>query len=110
MTPKPRSAEYFDRWYADKSAAPQVGEIMNRHLGLLDLACGRAWYGLEIAARAGARLIGVDFSAEAVRQAGERARLHHRDAEFKTGDLTASLRSLGYVDGLRRVMAAATAP
>src|SRR5258708_28365662 len=87
MTPKPRSAEYFDGWYADKAAAPQVAEIMNRNLGLppdalagivpamaideiaeglrlkpgdvlLDLACGRAWYGLEIAATTGARLIG----------------------------------------------------
>ena len=119
MTPKPRSAEHFDGWYAAKADAPQVAEIMNRHLGLppeaqagivpalaideiagdlrlrpgdllLDLACGRAWYGLEIAARAGARLIGVDFSAEAVRQAGQQARLQHRDAEFRTGDLTAS--------------------
>jgi SAM-dependent methyltransferase len=120
MTPKPRSAEYFDGWYAAKSAAPQVGEIMNRNLRLppdalagivpavaideiaqelrlksgdvlLDLACGRAWYGLEITARAGARLIGIDFSAEAVRQAGEQARLRNRDdAEFQTGDLTAS--------------------
>ena len=80
MTPKPRSAEYFDGWYADKSTAPQVADIMNRNLGLppdaqagscprwrstrsprelrlkpgdvlLDLACGRAWYGLEITAR-----------------------------------------------------------
>jgi predicted TPR repeat methyltransferase len=33
---------------------------------LLDLACGRGGYGLEIAARAGGRLVGVDFSAEAV--------------------------------------------
>ena len=120
MTPKPRSAEYFDGWYADKSDAPQVGEIMNRNLGLppdalagivpavaldeiagelrlkpgdvlLDLACGRGWYGLEITARAGARLIGVDFSAEAVRQAGQQARLRNRDdAEFQTGDLAAS--------------------
>jgi SAM-dependent methyltransferase len=120
MTPKPRSAEYFDGWYADKAAEPQVAEIMNRNLGLppdavagsvpgeavgeiaeelrlnpgdvlLDLACGRAWYGLEIAARAGAKLIGVDFSAEAVRQAAEQARQRRRDdAEFQTGDLTAS--------------------
>jgi SAM-dependent methyltransferase len=120
MTPKPRSAEYFDGWYADKSDTPQVAEIMNRNLGLppdalagivpavaidemagelrlkpgdvlLDLACGRAWYGLEITARTGARLIGVDFSAEAVRQAGQQARLRNRDdAEFRTGDLTAS--------------------
>ena len=37
---------------------------------LLDLACGRGGYGLEIAGRTGARLVGVDFSAEAVRQAG----------------------------------------
>lgn len=119
-TPKPRSAEYFDGWYASKSDAPQVAEIMNRNLGLppdalagivpavaideiaaelrlkpgdvlLDLACGRAFYGLEITARAGARLIGVDFSAEAVRQAAEQARLRNRDdAEFQTGDLTAT--------------------
>jgi SAM-dependent methyltransferase len=120
MTPKPRSAEYFDGWYANKSDAPQVAEIMNRNLSLppdalagivpavaideiagelrlkpgdvlLDLACGRAWYGLEITARAGARLIGVDFSAEAVRQAAAQAGRGNRDdAEFQTGDLTAS--------------------
>ena len=120
MTPKPRSAEYFDGWYADKAAAPQVQQIMNRHLELppdalagvvaavaidemaeqlrltpsdvlLDLACGRGWYGLQIAARTGARLIGVDFSAEAVRQAREQATVRgNRDAEFRTGDLTAS--------------------
>jgi SAM-dependent methyltransferase len=119
VTPKPRSAEHFDQWYANMAVSPQVGEIMNRHLGfppgalagvvaaegideiagqlrlkpgdvLLDLACGRAWYGLEIAGRTGARLIGVDFSAEAVRQAGEQARLRDREAEFRTGDLTAS--------------------
>ncbi len=33
-TPKPRSAEYFDGWYANKSDSPQVAEIMNRNLGL----------------------------------------------------------------------------
>jgi hypothetical protein len=32
---------------------------------LVDLACGRGGYGLEIAGRTGARLVGVDFSAEA---------------------------------------------
>src|SRR5580692_12483214 len=99
-TPKPRSPEYFDGWYADKADTTQVAEIMNRHMGLppdaqagsvpsmaigeivealrlqpddvlLDLACGRGWYGLEVAVTAGARLIGVDFSAEAVRQAAD---------------------------------------
>jgi SAM-dependent methyltransferase len=118
-TPKPRSPEYFDGWYADKADTTQVAEIMNRHMGLppdaqagsvpsmaiseivealrlqpddvlLDLACGRGWYGLEVAARAGARLIGVDFSAEAVRQAADQARARGSDAEFMVGELTAS--------------------
>jgi cyclopropane fatty-acyl-phospholipid synthase-like methyltransferase len=39
---------------------------------LLDLACGRGGYGLEIAARAGARLTGIDFSAEAEPDAAAR--------------------------------------
>ena len=33
MPPKPRSAEYFDGWYADQAATPAVAEIMNRHMG-----------------------------------------------------------------------------
>lgn len=36
---------------------------------LLDLACGRGGYGLEVARRTGARLVGVDFSGVALRQA-----------------------------------------
>jgi SAM-dependent methyltransferase len=118
MPPAPRSAAYFDGWYADKSAAPAVAQIMNRHMGfpedvragvvaaeaiteiarelrlnpgetLLDLACGRGAYGLLIARDAGARVIGVDFSATAVREAGEQAvRLWADEAEFLVGDLT----------------------
>jgi SAM-dependent methyltransferase len=114
------SAEYFDDWYADMVAAPVKDEIEQRHLGLpphllstsllgwdgiaevvdelrlspddtlLDLACGRGGYGLEIAARTGARLVGVDFSAEAVRQAAEQAARLGRAAEFRTGDLAAT--------------------
>ena len=82
MPPKPRSAEYFDGWYADRVATPAVDEIMNSHMGfppdmragvvpaeaipelaeelrltpgstLLDLACGRGAYGLLIARKAG---------------------------------------------------------
>jgi len=83
------SAEYFDGWYADMVATPVKDEIEQRHLGLpphllstsllgwdgiaevvdalrlspgdtlLDLACGRGGYGLEIAGRTGARLVGV---------------------------------------------------
>jgi ubiquinone/menaquinone biosynthesis C-methylase UbiE len=57
---------------------------------LLDLACGRGGYGLEIAARTGTRLVGVDFSAEAVRQARDQARRLGRTANFRTGDLAAT--------------------
>jgi hypothetical protein len=95
------SAEDLDGWYADMSGSPVKDEIQRRHLGLpphllstsllgraaiaevaealrlspgdtmLDVACGRGGYGLDIAARTGARLMRVDFSAEAVRQACE---------------------------------------
>jgi SAM-dependent methyltransferase len=113
-------AKYFDGWYADMTTSPVKDEIQQRHLGLpphllstsllgwegiaeaaaqlrlsaegtlVDLACGRGGYGLEIAARTGARLIGVDFSAEAVRQAGEQARRLGTAADFRVGDLTAT--------------------
>lgn len=114
------SAEYFDGWYAAMAAAAPNDEIAQRHLGLppsllstslltwdgiaevvealrlpagaslLDLACGRGGYGLEIAARTGARLIGVDYSAEAIRQARKNARGHGPSAQFQVGDLAAT--------------------
>ena len=114
------SATNFDGWYADMAGSPVKDEIMQRHLGLpshllstsllgwegiaevagalhlspgdrlLDLACGRGGYGLEIAARSGARLVGVDFSAEAVRQAREHARRWGQMADFRLGDLAAT--------------------
>jgi SAM-dependent methyltransferase len=113
-------AEYFDGWYADMTTSPVKDEIQQRHLGLpphllstsllgwagiaeavaalrlsaagtlVDLACGRGGYGLEVAARTGARLIGVDFSAEAVRQAREQARRLDATADFRVGDLAAT--------------------
>jgi SAM-dependent methyltransferase len=111
-------AAYFDRWYADMTGSAVKDEVVQRHLGLpphllstsllswdglaevtsalrlspgdvlLDLACGRGGYGLEIAARTGARLVGVDVSAEAVRQATARA--GSSSASFLRGDLTAT--------------------
>jgi SAM-dependent methyltransferase len=123
-TRSPLTAAYFDGWYADMVGSSVKDEIQQRHLGLpadllstsllswegiaevvaqlrlsrgdtlLDLACGRGGYGLEIAARTGARLVGVDFSAEAVRQASEQARRLGRTADFRTGDLAAT--GLGY--------------
>ena len=116
----PRSAEYFDGWYTDRVATPTVDEIMNRHMGfppdtragvvtaeaipeladelrltpgstLLDLACGRGAYGLLIAQKAGTSLIGVDFSAQALTEAGEQAaRMGVNKASFRTGELTAT--------------------
>jgi SAM-dependent methyltransferase len=114
------SAEDFDAWYADQAATPAVAAIMNRHLGfppqlragavaaeaipelaaelhlsrgdtLVDLACGRGAYGLLIAQRTGASLIGVDFSAQALAEAREQAaRLGTGDADFRVGDLMAT--------------------
>ena len=119
-TPPPRTAAYFDGWYADMVGSPVKDDILARHLGLppglmstsmlgwdgiaevvaalrlcagdtlLDLACGRGGYGLEIAVRTGARLLGVDFSAEAVRQARAGARRRGVVADFRIGDLAAT--------------------
>ena len=120
MPSKPRSAEYFDAWYADQTAMPTVAEIMSRHMGfppgtragvvaaeavpelvaelrlgpgstLLDLACGRGTYGLLVARQTGANLIGVDFSAHALIEAGEQATIMGvPSANFRVGDLTAT--------------------
>ncbi len=127
--PKPL-ADYFDAWYADMTAAPVKDQIQQRHLGLpphllstsllgwdgiaevtealrlsagetlLDLACGRGGYGLEIAARTGARLVGVDFSAEALRQAREHAARLGRQADFRLGDLAGTGLDPGSVDAV----------
>ena len=120
MPAKPRSAGYFDGWYADRGATPAVDEIMNRHMGfppgtragtvpaeaipelaeefgltpgdtLLDLACGRGAYGLLVARETGTSLVGVDFSAQALTQAREQAaRMGVSTAGFRTGELTAT--------------------
>jgi len=123
-------ADYFDGWYANMARSPAVDEITQRHLGLpphllstsllgwdgiaevvtalrlpssgllVDLACGRGGYGLEIAARAGAELVGIDFSAEALRQARELARQLGRAADFRVGDLAATGLESGSADGV----------
>jgi SAM-dependent methyltransferase len=133
-------AEYFDGWYADITGSPVKDEIQQRYLGLpphllstsllgwdgiaeaaaglrlfpggtlVDLACGRDGYGLEIAARTGARLIGVDFSAEAVRQAREQARRLGATAAFGIGDLAATGLDAGSADAVLCVDAIQFAP
>jgi ubiquinone/menaquinone biosynthesis C-methylase UbiE len=67
---------------------------------LVDLACGRGGYGLEIAARASVRLVGVDFSAAAVRQAREQARRRGATADFRIGDLAATGLDPGSADAV----------
>ena len=133
-------AEYFNGWYADMTGSPVKDQIQQRHLGLppgllstsllgwdgiaeatallrladggtlVDLACGRGGYGLEIAGRTGARLVGVDFSAEAVRQAGEHARRLGAAAEFRIGDLAATSLDTDSADAVLCVDAIQFAP
>jgi SAM-dependent methyltransferase len=75
-------------------AACELIEALGLRAGdvLLDLACGRGGWGLELARRSGARLIGVDWSTTALAL----ARLRASDlgmtalAEFRQGTLTAS--------------------
>ena len=130
---RPALAQYFDDWYAGMPESPVKDEIQQRHLGLpgylmstslltwagiaevtealrlspggtlLDLACGRGGYGLEIAARTGARLVGADFSAEAVRQArhqaGGQARHQAGRLDLKAGFAVADLAATGLGPG-----------
>jgi ubiquinone/menaquinone biosynthesis C-methylase UbiE len=122
------TSAYFDQWYAEMVDSPVKDRIERRHLGLpphllstsllgwdgiaevvevlrlspggtlLDLACGRGGYGLEISARTGANVVGVDFSAEAIRQARELAL--GLPAEFRVGDLAATGLAAGSADAV----------
>jgi ubiquinone/menaquinone biosynthesis C-methylase UbiE len=112
-------ADFYDRWYADIANSPVRDAIVQRALGLpddfqstsllswdaleevvneldvsaddvvLDQACGRGGYGLEVIRRTGAQLVGVDFSTVAVQQARARAAAVGLDryADFVVGDL-----------------------
>src|SRR5690242_11923414 len=127
-----RRAEYFDQWYADMAASAVRDDIVARAMGvppeagyagvlpwqgvaevvealrlppgglLLDIACGRGGYGVEVAHRAGTRLVGVDFSAVALEEArslGAR-RLPAGRSEFRVGTLLATGLPAGAADGL----------
>jgi SAM-dependent methyltransferase len=56
---------------------------------LLDLACGRGGYGLEIIRRTNTRVVGVDFSAVAIQQARRQAEAFGLTdcAEFRRADM-----------------------
>jgi hypothetical protein len=109
-----RDAQGFDAWYANMQVSDRHGAIVSAALGLppgLDSSSllpwdgivevadaigvgagdtlvdlGRGGYGIEIAARTGAALIGVDFSAVAIAQASA----HVPHARFVVGELTAT--------------------
>jgi SAM-dependent methyltransferase len=127
-----RDAAYFDGWYADMAASPVRDAIIARAMGLprelrfasvlpwqgiaevteqlrlpqggllLDIACGRGGYGIEVALRTGARLVGVDFSAVALEQARSisASRLYAGRSEFRIGTLVATGLATGVADGL----------
>jgi SAM-dependent methyltransferase len=131
-TPATRGAQYFDQWYADMAASPARDAIIARALRLppehqvtgilpwqgvaemaeqlrlptdgllLDIACGRGGYGIEIARRAGARLVGVDFSPVVVEQArlAGAERLPAGRSEFQVGTLLASGLHPGVADAV----------
>jgi SAM-dependent methyltransferase len=129
-TPK-RDAAYFDQWYANMASSSARDAIVAANLGLppelqstslltwkgiaevtaelrmppdgllLDLACGRGGYGIEVARRSGARLIGVDFSGVALEQArSSSARLLPAGRSvFQVGTLLATGLPTGAADG-----------
>jgi SAM-dependent methyltransferase len=110
----------YDQWYSDMAESLDRDAIVTRTLGLpahlqsssllswdglaevtdllglqpdrvlVDLACGRGGYGLEIARRTGARVIGVDFSPVAIEQARRAAARSDGPAEYVVGDLAAT--------------------
>lgn len=127
-----RDATYFDQWYADMAASPARDAIVARTLGLppelqstslltwqgiaevtealrmprggllADLACGRGGYGIEVARRTGAHLLGVDFSGVALAQArlSSARLLPVGRSEFRVGTLVATGLPAGVADGL----------
>ncbi|MGH3669748.1 MAG: class I SAM-dependent methyltransferase [Pseudonocardiaceae bacterium] len=69
---------------------------------LVDLGCGRGGPGLWLAARTGARLIGVDISAVAIADARRRRALFNdvTAAEFRVGDAAATGLPAGCADAV----------
>jgi SAM-dependent methyltransferase len=127
-----RGAAYFDQWYADMATSPARDAIVARTLGLppqlqsastltwagiaevtealrlptggllVDAACGRGGYGIEVARRTGARLTGMDFSEVALEEArlSSARLLPDGQAEFLAGTLTATGLPAAVADGL----------
>ena len=127
-----RGADHFDRWYAAMETSGTKDAILARHFALpadlgsagvlhwdallevakelqvpaggllVDLACGRGGYGIEVARRSGASLIGIDFSAVALQRARTIAarRLPPDRADFRLGTLTETGLPTGIADAV----------
>jgi len=126
------TAEYFDQWFADIAASEARQRLFTQWLGLppeigpsnlvplsglreiadalalpeggllIDIACGRGGPGMWVAQKAQARLIGVDFSAEAVAQASKRRVLFglESQAAFQVGSIDAPGLAEGSADAV----------
>lgn len=126
------TADYFDNWYADIARSPTRQQLFTDELRLppevgpsnmvpregleeiaallrlqadaelVDFGSGRGRPGMWIARRLGTALIGIDFSAEAVRQASERRALFglSERATFAVGGLDDTGLSAGGADGV----------
>ncbi len=126
------TAEYFDGWFADigRSATrqaifttglgtpPEIGPsnglpfaglqeialLLDLAAGglLVDVACGRGGPGMWLARSLDCSLIGVDFSAEAIRQATDRRSLFGLEsrAVFEVGSLAATGVASGCADAV----------
>ena len=80
----------------------EVAEALELGRGelLVDLACGRGGYGLELASRAGARVIGIDFAASALEVARAQAAARGIEADYRVGDLVATGLAEGAADAV----------
>jgi SAM-dependent methyltransferase len=126
------TAEYFDGWFADIDRSVERQELFSRGLGtppeigpsnvlpfsglkevaellrmpaggvLADIACGRGGPGMWLARDLGCRLLGVDFSVEAIRQATDRRAVFGLEdrASFQVGSLDATGLDSGCADAL----------
>ena len=118
-------AAYFDKWYSDMADTSVKDEIQQRHSLppellstslltwrgisevaealalepgelLVDLACGHGGYGLELASRGQAQVVGIDFAPSALEAARALAAAGGIEADYRVGDLVAT----GLADGV----------
>jgi len=88
-----------DEWYQNDILIPSIEEfvgLLPDHPRVLDLGCGGGYESMRLA-KAGARVVGVDFSEESIRIAEERC----PEADFELMDFRKLDREkLGIFDGI----------